>query len=300
MAAKIIPVFAVSDATLTSSTVPENDHSAWDTGTSYANTVRVIKGHKIWESVQASNVGHDPEADDGTWWSEYLATNRWKVFDSYIQDQAEQAESAEWVVTPGETINSVSLFGLYAASVTITVTDPTDGVVYDKTFDLTDNSGVIDGYTYFFSPIVLKSELCVTELPPYSGAAIRVLVSNPGGTAKVGQICLGYAEELGITVDQLPLGIEDYTRLNTDDFGRTSPAQRSYARTARPMIMVDTYRIPYLETRIAERRGIATVWAFDTAQGDNYLVYLGFFTSMTPIFQYAGKSTLDLEIRSLV
>ena len=262
--------------------------------------VRVIKGHKIWDSVQGGNLGNDPETDDGTWWSEYLATNRWKAFDSYIQDQSSQADSMNWVVTPSSTINSVSLFNLDAASITIVVTDPTDGEVYNETFELLDNSAVIDGYTYFFEPIVQKPNFCTTDLPPYSTAVISITATNTGGTAKVGQISLGLSKFLGITANEVPLGIDDYTRLNEDDFGRTSPTVRGYARTAAPMIMVDTARIPYLENLIAGQRGVPAVWAFDTAEAENDLAYLGFFKSMNFVYQYASKTTLDLEIRSLV
>lgn len=300
MSAKLIPVVPVTDATLTSSTIAEDDFAVWDSGTTYALEAKVIKAHKIWESVQDSNLDNDPEADDGTWWTDLGATNRWSAFDGYIQNQASQADSAEWVVTPGVLTSAVSLFNVTGASVDIIMTDPTDGEVYNETHDLTDNTSVFDGWSYFFSPIITKDTLCVTDLPPYAAAAISVTVNNPTDTAAVGQITFGMAETIGRTINEVPLGIEDYTRLNEDAFGRTSPVIRGYARTATPAISVDTYRVTYLERLLADQRGKATVWAFDTAEGDNHLAYLGYYRSMNFIYQYAAKTTLDLEIRSLV
>lgn len=300
MTAKMTPIVTVTDAILTSSTVPETDHPVWAIGTSYALAANVIKGHKIWESVQASNLGNDPETDDGTWWAEGLATNQWKPFDGYIQDQATQANSMNWVFTPGSTVTSVSLFNMDAASVTIVQDDPTDGEVYNETIDLTDNTGVFDGWSYFFSPIITRSNLCLTDLLPYSAATLSVTVTNTGGTAALGQLAFGLYETLGTTSNQMPLGIEDYTRLNEDAFGRTSPAIRGYARTASPMIIVETSRIRYLERIVAAQRGLPTVWSFDTAAGDDDLVYLGYFRRFSMVYQYAQKATFDLEIRSLV
>lgn len=300
MTAKMIPVLTVTDAILTSSTVPEDDHPVWAIGTAYALGAKVIKAHVIYESVQAANTGHDPVTDDLTWWVPLLATNRWSVFDGYIQNQAAQAESAAWVITPGQIVNSVSLFNVTAASVEITVTDPTDGVVYSKIIDMTDNSAVFDAYSYFFSPIITRDVLCVTDLPPYGSAEISVTVSSPTATAAVGQISFGYAELYGATLNEVSLGIDDYTRLNEDDFGRTSPVIRGYARTAAPAIAVDTSRVTYLERRLADQRGTPTVWAFDTKNGENELAYLGFFKSFNFLYQYADKTILDLEIRSLV
>lgn len=300
MSAKMIPIIPITDARLTGSTVPENDHAVWDSTTSFALGVQVIKAHKIWTSTQGSNLNHDPESDDGTWWSEGLSTNRWKVFDGYIQDQASQADEMSWEITPGKTVTAVSFFNMDAQSVTVTQTDPTDGVVYDKTIDLVDNSAVFDGWSYFFGPIVTRSNSCLTDLAPYPSATIDITITNTGGTAKLGQLAIGYVEELGSTLDQVPLGLDDYTRLNEDTFGRTSPAVRGYARTASPMIAAETSRIRYLERIVAAQRGLPTVWAFDTRYADNDLVYLGYFRRFSMIYQYASKSTFDLEIRSLV
>jgi len=45
---------------------------------------------------------------------------------------------------------------------------------------------------------------------------------------------------------------------------------------------------------------LPTVWSFDTAAGADDLVYIGYFTRFSMIYQYAKKATFDLEIRSLV
>ena len=300
MTAKMIPIVAVTDAILTSSTVPETDYSAWSSGTTYALDAYVIKGHKIWISTQGSNLNHDPETDDGTWWSEGLATNQWKPFDGYLQDQASQAEAMTWTFTPAQIVSGIALFNMDAQSVTITQTDPADGVVYNQTIDLTEASSVFDAWSYFFSPIVTRSNLCLTDLAPYASAVLSVTITNTGGTAKIGQIAFGLVAEIGETTDQVPIGIDDYTRLNEDTFGRTSPVVRGYARTASPIISVDTSRVRYLERIIAAQRGIPTVWAFDTRNAENDLAYIGYFRRFSMIYQFASTTTFDLEIRSLV
>jgi len=304
--AKIIPVLKITDALLTSSTLTEpntdaGDGAAWLVGTTYALGDKVSKNHVNYESLQASNTGNDPEEVGSLFWVAQLATNRWAVFDGSIQDQSSRETSATWVITPSVTTNAVSLFNLGPATdLTIVVTDPTDGEVYNRTFPLVDNSGVIDAYTYFFSPIITVSNICITDIPPYANAAISITVNAPGGTASVGQISLGYFEVIGDTLDEVPISINDFTRLNEDQFGRTTPVIRGYSRTATPAIAVDTFRVTYLERRLADQRGIPTVWAFDTKDRDNELVYLGFYNSYNFLYQYAGKTFLDIDIRSLV
>jgi len=299
MTARMTPPITVTDAILTSSTVPENDHPVWDVSTTYDLADNVIKNHKIYESVQGSNLGNDPETDDGTWWTEGLATNRWKVFDGYLQDQASQATSAEWALTPSEYFDTVAFFNISASAVQIVIDDPSEGEVHNETYDLIDNTGVFDGWSYFFTPVIQRSNFCVSDLPPYQAGTVTITFTDDV-TVLVGQIAIGLAEVLGFTSNQMPIGIEDYTRLNEDAFGRTSPAVRGYARTATPMIVVDRPRVRYLERIVADQRGIPTIWSFDTPDGENDLVYLGFFRRFSMVYQYANKATFDLEIRSLV
>lgn len=81
----IIEPVRITPAMLISSNVPEDDHPDWDAGTTYGNGDRVIRSHRIFESVQGGNTGHNPAADDvGEWWVEVSATNRWRAFDLEI------------------------------------------------------------------------------------------------------------------------------------------------------------------------------------------------------------------------
>jgi hypothetical protein len=77
-ALKVIPPLSITDSNLTSSNVTEADHAAYVAGTTYAIGNRVIittpNVHKIYESLQAGNIGHD-HLPSPTWWIEVSATN---------------------------------------------------------------------------------------------------------------------------------------------------------------------------------------------------------------------------------
>ena len=307
MTAKMTPALQITDEKLVSCTIDENEFPAYDNTANYAAStdetpVKVIADHVIYESLQADNQGNDPtdEENQGVWWTKLTSSNRWAPFDSYIQNQASAEEAATWVIEPGANVTAIALFNLNAFSVTIEVSDPIDGVVYDETFSLVDNTGVVDAYSYFFSPIVTLSEFCVSGLPPYASAQITITVSSPGGTAKVGQIAMGYAEVIGETLDEMPLTVNDYTRLNETFDGRTFPTIRGYARKSAPAITVDSFRVPYLERRIMQQRGVPTIWSFDTIDGEDRLLYFGYFENISFIYVNHKKSTLDLDLRSLV
>lgn len=83
---------------------------------SYAITA-AVGYHRIYESLEAANLGNFPPTSP-TKWVEVGATNRWRVFDNRIQDQASQAASMQWVIEPGP-IDSIALYNLDADSVTL-------------------------------------------------------------------------------------------------------------------------------------------------------------------------------------
>ena len=57
-ALKVIPPVTITDSILLSSSVPETDYAAWNSGTTYSigNRVILTSTHKIYESLQNSNL----------------------------------------------------------------------------------------------------------------------------------------------------------------------------------------------------------------------------------------------------
>jgi hypothetical protein len=104
MTLKFLKPVAMTDALLISSTAPENDYAAWASGTTYALAARCISTttHRIYESVQAGNLNHDPTTDTtATWWLDVGATNRWKMFDAAVGSQSSLASPLTVVIDPG-------------------------------------------------------------------------------------------------------------------------------------------------------------------------------------------------------
>ena len=134
---KIIEPYNVTPAMMLASNVPETDHPAWVSGTTYANGARVIRQNAIWESVQGGNTGRDPLTDlSSEWWLRIGATNRWRAVDNRLGGVTRQPGNITYTIRPPRTLNSIALFGLDAQSVRIRVTTPGRVVIYDQTFQL--------------------------------------------------------------------------------------------------------------------------------------------------------------------
>jgi len=181
----------------------------------------------------ATNTARYPATDllrtTPAFWSEVSATNRWKAFDGKNGSQVSQATLITFNLTPG-VIDSIALLNLDAVQIELTVTDPVEGEVFNETIDLLSTSGIIDAYTYFFNPIIQKTDHVEFDLPPYGSAAILIEIRYTGGTAKVGEIVVGWSREIGTTLYSPSAGIVDYSQKSADDQGNYSIVEGVYSK----------------------------------------------------------------------
>ena len=301
-ALKVIPPLSITDSNLTSSNVPETDYSAWSSGTTYTIGQRVIltSTHKIYESLQNSNLNHNPSTDTSSppYWIEVSATNRWKMFDTINSTQTTNANSIVVVITPGKVVNSVSLLNIEGTSVRIKMTDPTDGVVYDKTTSLNNNGNINNWYNYFFNPIQRRTSHVATDLPAYGTAAIEITITNTGLTAKCGVCIIGSVQYIGEGINLgASVGITDYSRKEKDAFGNYTLIQRSYSKRAKFSMAVLNEQIDSLLEVLATLRTTPCIWIGD----DNYTctyVY-GYYKDFDIVIAYHLVSDCNIEIEGL-
>lgn len=200
---------------LTASTVPETDYASWAAGTTYARGDRVISTttHRVYESARNSNLGKNPtvrtnrfnpESNPTGWWIDVSATNRWKVLDGRLFDQARQASSMRWTFVTASGINAVGLFGLFADQVRCEVLNGATPIS-----DTTINLAATDG------PLRRAAFL---GLGATTGRTVRVTVSG-SGDVYCGEIVLGQVRDLGAATYGTGEGFASYSRNETDDYG---------------------------------------------------------------------------------
>jgi len=304
---KIIRPATIGDSELTASNVAETDEAEYSSATTYADGALVMvtgtaggaatATHKIYESQAGSNTGNDPTTDDGTYWTVVSSTNRFKMFDNIVQDQTIRAGGIDVTVTTGTVVNSIGFFNVDAASIQIIMDDPTDGVVYNQTFDLISTSGIQDWYAYFFEPIVRTTEIAVTGLPPYSTADIQMIFSDTG-IAKCGICAIGQQADIGLSQHGMSLSIIDYSVKSTDASGRVTITPGDYVDTVEVDVVLNTDQIGTVKDVLTDIRTEPVVWI---PEDDNsaYLVF-GYYREFDVIVSNPTLSRCSLEIEGLV
>ena len=259
---------------LLSSTVPENDAPAWDADTAYEIGDSVIHEHRVYKAV-ADSTGKQPDQhSEGTdaAWRLMGPTNRYAMLDQYVSTQTVAAED---VMTFTVTFNRCTAFALLnfkATSIRAEVRDGDGLVMYDRTVNTLKD---VDGYwNYYFLPLERIVDQAVTNIPMSPVATLYVSLTQEGGPA-LGQVIAGQSWPIGTTQYNTRLGIRDYSRKDTDEFGNTRLVKRANAKRTSLPLYLHPSRLDSVREILARMHGLPALWLGDDNEG------IGSYQSLT-------------------
>lgn len=298
---KIVQPEAVTTTTLTASNVTESE-TAWSAVTSYSttNVVKRLKDgiNRRYSSLINSNLNNDPATDDGTKWLDEGPTNRYAMFDQYLQGQTSNADSIEVTIDAAGSIDVVALLNVEALSATVVVTHDTEGEVYNETVSLISDEGIDDWWPYFTEEIDLKRDVILTDLPGlYFSPDIDITLDYAGGTAKCGTCIIGSARDIGGAQYGASVGIKDYSVKSEDDFGNLTIVERAYRDTADFQIVVQNTRFDWLKRLLASVR--ATPRLYIGADDYAATAIYGYWTDFRQEIPHPAFTICTLQLASL-
>lgn len=242
------------------SNVPEDEYDEWEPG-AYTEGDRRIYQHRIYEVIASSTTDNPASgaASSPPTWLDLGATNRWRMFDDKVGTQTTNPGSIQVKFQPGEVVNSVAMLNLRGSSVRVELIDPVDGIVYERDVPLVDAS-VSSWYDYFFAPFPRRTDFVLLDLPAYGTATLSVTVDAGSEVAAVGHMVVGQQADLGIALYGTGVGIIDYSRKATDEFGNTVVVQRDFSKRAEFDVVVDTTRVSHVQRVLAGIRAQPVIW----------------------------------------
>jgi hypothetical protein len=200
-----------------------------------------------------------------------------------------------YTMTPSVLADSVAFFGLDAAAVQVKCTDPVEGVIYNTTREIIDNSVVFDGWSYVFEPVIYDTETIFSGVPIYTGVVLEITISG-AGTNLVGQIVTGRGQLLGETLVGTDVGSNDYSTKDRDAFGNAIIVEKPFTQTVDFIFSFptdDALRINRILTRL--RAKPAVYYAGDDTSQFGTTVY-GFYNDYSiPLSAARSFATLQVE-----
>lgn len=285
-------------AVLTASNVAADDAAEWSSGTSYSvgDQVIVLGVHqRLYEALQASTGSFPP--DNPADWNDLGAIDRWKMFDGGTNTQTVNPDSIEVTLEPDGIINSFTLLNIEAAEAEVTVTDDLEGVVFNETYNLVDNSAVDSWYAYFFEPILQLRQLADLSLPAYGSPTIDIRLSSTGENVKCGLAVIGQQADIGTTVFGTSVGIRDFSRKEVDEFGNFTVVQRRFFREVDYDVRIETSKVDFVQKVLSDRRAKPTVY-IGTVENPETIVY-GYFRDFDIVLSNPSLSNATIEVEGL-
>lgn len=307
MSLDVVKPITITDAMLIATDVTEADYATWSGATTYSLGDRVIDTtlHKIYESLQAGNLNHTPSTST-TWWIEVSPTNRWKVFDTSNStateaDDNSSVESISYTIRPGQTVTGLGVLNIVnGQSVTVVMDDPTYGIVYNETFDLGSLPSSPDWWSWFFGERTsYVPQVVVTDLPIYPSADITITILGIDGLQlSCATIVLGQLRSFSLGIRHgARIGIQDYSRRETNDFGDTVLVQRAFAKRASFDMLVSAVEVDDLNTFLTSVRATPCLWIGSTEY--DALIIFGFYKNYDILISYPTYSDASLEIEGM-
>lgn len=296
MTLTVVRPWTVTPAMVDSS-VTEDEYSTYDPLVTYAADVRVIHEHFVYQSLQGNNKGNAPDAF-ATWWVRVGPTNRMKAFDLSHSTQTRFSGSAWFTIKAGKAVNALALLAIDGLrSVRVRVIDPGFGTVYDKTTMLWTHPDKSGWYPWTFGERRERKNFYALDLPSYRTAVIQLDI-EASSNAGIGVILIGQQESIGVGVHLgVRLGILDYSRKSTNEWGEVELLRRGFARTRSLQVLCENKQLDNIDRLLAGLRATPVLWLI-TKTMEQPNVY-GFYRDYDLGIQYAMYSELSINLEGL-
>lgn len=233
-------------------------------------------------------------------WVKVRPTNYWAAIDGSTGTQTTNTSSIVMSFNISN-YDTLSLLNLEAQAVHISLYD-NDSMqeVYSNEVNMQDETGVIDGYTYCFSPFVFKPSLYIDDLPLYTDSTITITITN--AVVKIGRIVLGRSYFVGDTEFGANLGIDSYSARDVDVFGNVSLVQRGSVNNDSLTVRVPTSKVASLRRKFKEVDAMPILFVSDESQDSNVdnLLNFGYWSSFNILIPNPVKSTASIGIKGIL
>jgi hypothetical protein len=307
MTASIITPTKLTDAMLTSSNAPEDEHAVWAFGTFAVGNRRIMTTgiHRVYECLVAhtsSNAAGAPNVNTSGAtpnWLDIAPTNRWAMFDEKIGTITTQASPITVVLEPGPT-GGLALLELQGTTATVTAKDQAGGQqVYSRVINL-DGTEINSFFEWFFEEYQQKTDVTLTDIPSqYFNIELTVSIESSAGVVACGVCHVGKVYELGKTQMGATSGMISYSVKETDPFGNLTILKRQNSKRASWQIMIDKSRYQRISRLLYSIDAVLCIYIATTEPGFEPLIVYGIMRDFSIAVTYPEHFMTSLELEGL-
>ena len=233
--------------------------------------------HRVYQSAVVNR--DDPEVGAALpipSWVDIGPTNKYAMFDEEIGTTSLGDTPIVITSTPNSAPVGVALFGIFGAeNINVKAVSLASGEVYNRDIDLIDNSSVVDGWTYYFEPIVRGDKFILTDIPPYTDATITVTLTGSGEVA-LGALVIGPQVNIGITNYNTEIQLLDFSTRERDSFGGFKIVKRAIADLVKFDVTIPRNKVSYVRRQFQSLSQVAAVYVGGDGSIDDPTVVYGY------------------------
>ena len=225
-----------------------------------------------------------------------------EMFDGITDSQTVEAEEIERTFPVGGK-NAVAILNNAGVEATLEAGGTTQTVSLIR-------DSIKDWWDYWFAPSRIGRDTVFYFPTQPPGANATLTISYPGGDAKCGLCVTGFARKLAISVYPATVGITDYSRYITDEFGQVYLNPGRFAKRAETKLIIKNENFDIAYREIVKNRGKACIFdhnkydseigTYHTSEdGMQSLVVYGFTEDFTPSVTGPGHSESNHEAQGL-
>ncbi len=221
-----------------------------------------------------------------------------EMFDASNSTQTVGAEGIMCTIQMQIYFDVVAFFGVQATTVCIEQTNADGQTATVNSMQLLSHSRVSDWLTWFTAK-PLNISCLVLPLNYFNGTTITL--NFYGVNAKVGACIIGTSTRLGVTRTGTRLGLLDYSRKTTNDFGVTTLVKRSYSRKIDATFEVQAESHEQVLKNLANLRATPVVLIADNSLSTappSRIVY-GFIKDWAVEVAYVNANVFSLSFEEL-
>lgn len=284
------------------------DGVVWALSATYTKGQKVRHKHQSYESTVDSNKGNEPSkiTSSGTEnvWMPLGATVPYRLIDEFVESQTSGADGESLTFTvPFNRATAFGLLNLEGFTLTVEIEDDDEGLMFSETYNLIKDISDFSLWQYNYLPIENVDAIVKTGIPIVISGQMRVTITSggDGSFARCGMVVVGRDVDLGGTLYGAQVGVLDFSRKETNDFGQTTLVKRSYASTA----SVDLYHHPdkadYVASTLKKLRAQNVLWVLDNqdARFSSLTIY-GWLEDWRSVFEGPNEQQLALDIQGVI
>ncbi len=296
-AISIIKPITVTPAMVVATDVPAGDYADYAAPTTYAAGVRVVYANGIYQSLQGSNTGHTPD-ESPAWWVFVSVINKLKLFDLVNSSQTAKADSMTYTVRPGTVITGLALVNLTSVtSIRVRMVSDAYGLVFDQPIERGRRPPGSGWWNWFYGRRTESLTSYFVDLPSFADAVIIVDFTGLADMA-VGTLLMGTVSSWGKGVQSgMSLGIRDYSKKETNDFGDIVLTQRAYASKQQLSLVLDAEEVDPFSALLKSLRATPCLWICSGRYGAATLY--GYYQDFEILIAYFATSECSLTLESL-